>query len=261
MESENYFTIGLIGKIFRYNEAKNICYSNEVDSTSCIIFVGGLGSNLLNPRYISQLNTLCIEMNIRLLIPQFESHPKFQIVSIDKDIDNLHDIIMYAENKFKTIVLIGHSTGCQDCLLFIRKYCISKIKGIILQAPVSDVEGMEIMVPNLNEYIAKAHENKYIEFENTLWLSERFLSLYERYNKEDLFSSWIADSSYKSFGKLCRIHSVISENDEYCFVPIISKLQLMGTVCIIKNAQHSLNEKEHIEMFLQEVKWFIESIE
>lgn len=261
MEGENYFTIGLTGKIFRYNEVKNICYSNEVESNFCVIFIGGLGSNLLNPRYISYLNSLCIKMNVHLLIPQFESHPKFQTVSIDRDIENLYDIVMYANDRFKTIVLIGHSTGCQDCLLFIKKYCISKIKGIILQAPVSDVEGMEIMVPNLDEYIKKAHINKYIEFENTLWLSERFLSLYERNNKEDLFSSWISDSNYEMFGKLCRIHSIISENDEYCFVPIISKLKLMGTVSIIKNAQHSLKEKDHIEIFLQEVKWFIESIE
>lgn len=37
------------------------------------------------------------------------------------------------------VVLLGHSTGCQDSLLYIREHQCGKVKGIVLQAPVSDI--------------------------------------------------------------------------------------------------------------------------
>jgi hypothetical protein len=34
---------------------------------------------------------------------------------------------------------MGNSTGCQDCLLYAQSGKSNQVKGIILQAPVSDV--------------------------------------------------------------------------------------------------------------------------
>ncbi len=39
------------------------------------------------------------------------------------------------------IIIMGHSTGCQDSLLYLGQGKDPKIKGVILQAPVSDIEG------------------------------------------------------------------------------------------------------------------------
>jgi hypothetical protein len=45
---------------------------------------------------------------------------------------------------------MGHSTGCQDILLYLKKNKpTQKLKLILLQAPVSDVEYQVKVDPNL----------------------------------------------------------------------------------------------------------------
>ena len=46
------------------------------------------------------------------------------------------------------IVLIGHSTGCQDSVFYMkhgRPDLRRRVKGVVLQAPVSDREGMALL--------------------------------------------------------------------------------------------------------------------
>jgi predicted alpha/beta hydrolase family esterase len=37
------------------------------------------------------------------------------------------------------IIIMGHSTGCQNALLYLAHRKDPKVKGVILQAPVSDI--------------------------------------------------------------------------------------------------------------------------
>jgi len=188
--------ISLNGSIKSYNNTNNTVFcninNNNINDTA-IVFINGLGGTLTSPAYLSLLNNLCTDNKISLFIPQFDSHPSFQTKKIDEDIRNLcelftddNDLFIGNNNlfKYKNIFLLGHSTGCQVSLLFIKtlsdfnnkidikfknnlmieeninlcKELYKNIKGMILQAPVSDVEGMEIVEKELSEYIYKAKE-------------------------------------------------------------------------------------------------------
>ena len=67
--------------------------------------------------------------------------------SISKDADDMAKIVSYFQSQRPggKMVIMGHSTGCQDCI----EYLVGKnaegrprVDGIILQAPVSDREGL-----------------------------------------------------------------------------------------------------------------------
>ncbi|OQS53363.1 hypothetical protein EHP00_1966 [Ecytonucleospora hepatopenaei] len=371
--------ICLNGCIKSYNNTNNtvFCNINANDKYNvAIVFINGLGGTLTSPAYLSHLNDFCTANKISLFIPQFDSHPSFQTKKIDEDIRNLCELFtsdifvdnkktndIFVDNKkmndnfykYKEIFLLGHSTGCQVSLLFIKTLSdfilnntISKlesnlkqsklgskliteenkqlygelynnIKGVILQAPVSDVEGMEIVEKELPEYIKIAKEiinndknniinndknniinndknniinndnnlnnsvkkKEVIFYDNSYYCPYRFLSLYERNNTEDLFSSWINDNEYIKYNNIkhncnnikydnncnnikydnncndIKILSVVSGKDKYCYVDVKHKLKLMGEVKEIEGASHSLKEEEHQKEFIKIVEYFI----
>lgn len=259
MEEERVVTV-LKGRLETYNELKNAVFINDATSRKAVIFINGLGGTIASPNYLERLNEYCLKRNICLMVPQFSSHPSFQTKLIDEDLENLNELLEYKKEDFDEIVLLGHSTGCQVNLLFIRECMLAKIKGVILQAPVSDVEGMEIMCPELHEYLKKAKENKFVEFEEQIYLSERFLSLYERNGREDLFSSWVEDKKFVEFGKIVPILSVISGADKYCFVSIENKLKQMGEVVKLESAGHSIKDKDGQMEFIEKVDAFLQKI-
>lgn len=72
--------------------------------------------------------------------------------SIARDADDMSKIIAYLKEQRPggKMVIMGHSTGCQDCM----EYLIGKnaekrpvVDGIILQAPVSDREALNRTLP------------------------------------------------------------------------------------------------------------------
>ena len=64
--------------------------------------------------------------------------PNYKIFTINNDVEDLHKIV--EQNKNRKVTLLGHSTGCQVALLYLKTYGTSEIYSIILQAPCSDVE-------------------------------------------------------------------------------------------------------------------------
>ena len=258
---EERIITNLDGRLHSYNNNNNALFINNIESKKAIIFINGLGGTLVSPNYLEKLNEMCKKLNIKLLVPQFDSHPAFQLKPIESDLTNLLELLDDQSQNLDEIVLMGHSTGCQVSLLFIEKFMNKKIKGVILQAPVSDVEGMEIDVKDLSEYLNKARNNKYVEFNDQIFLSERFLSLYERNNKEDLFSSWTDDQRLIKIGKITKIISIVSEADKYCYVDVKHKLKLLGEVVTIKEAGHSIKDKEHQSILVDHVKFFLEKLD
>lgn len=260
---KEFVMTSLTGRIFGYNDFGSVAFTNDVESKKCVIFIGGLGGNLCSPRYLPELEESCRSRGINLAVIQLQSNPSFTTVPIERDVENIKELIDVLSEKYDEFILMGHSTGCQDSLLFLKEHFNSgysnKIKGVVLQAPVSDVEGMEIMVPDLKEYIKKAEENKYVEFDGQIYLSERFLSLYRRNGSEDLFSSWISVNQYAEFKNYCRILSLVSSADEYCFVSVQDKLKLFGDVVVIEGAGHSVKDPAHQVMMLGHLEIFFAS--
>ncbi len=74
------------------------------------------------------------------------------VSSIARDAEDMAKIITYLKSRYpggKTVIM-GHSTGCQDCMEYIVGANADKrpaVDGIILQAPVSDREALAQDLP------------------------------------------------------------------------------------------------------------------
>ncbi|KAM0681668.1 hypothetical protein GINT2_000182 [Glugoides intestinalis] len=247
----------LDGILFEYNR-NSIAFKSKIESEKAIILIPGLGDNILSLPYVTLLYKYCKTKKVKLVIPQLRSMPNFTITPIEHDLEDLAAIIKTIKGE---IILLGHSTGCNDILLFIRQNKLENIKGIVLQGPVSDIEAeSQLKIEYGLNQIKKSADSKYIEFNDEIWLKERFISLYTVNEKEDLFSSYLDDKSFSQWKGKVPILSILSEKDEYCLRQIPEKFELAGMVCMIPGADHSISSKTYQECFLDAINTFFNEI-
>ena len=66
----------------------------------------------------------------------------YGVGSLDRDAKEMHELVVHLKEKraCEAFVIMGHSTGCQDAVRFVKRYgdCadMPSLKGIILQGPV-----------------------------------------------------------------------------------------------------------------------------
>lgn len=137
-----------------------------VSRIDTIIFIGGLGDGLLTVPYTVHLAKFLPESYSLVEVLLSSSYAGWGVSSLDSDVKELATCVAYFKGLRPggKIILLGHSTGCQDVL----HYLISDgnrpgIDGGILQAPVSDREWMtSVLAPNIYDgFVATARE--YIE--------------------------------------------------------------------------------------------------
>lgn len=246
--------IQLEGAIYAYNSNGCIAFKNTIESENTVVLVGGLGDNILTLPYMKSLNDYCIRKGISLIIPQLRSMPLYYLAPIESDTGDLRDLVSTLSGS---IALIGHSTGCNDILLFLDEYRPKNIKCAVLQGPVSDTESVSRTDINaVLERIQKGNE-KYVELENhSIWLKERFISLFSIRGKEDLFSSYLDDSAFAKWKTSTQILSVLSGQDEYCRNPPTEKFKMMGDVYLINSADHCLTSIQTQNEFLDSLDEF-----
>lgn len=136
---------------------------SRIDTT---IFIGGLGDGLLTVPYTAHLAKVLPESYSLVEVLLGSSYAGWGVSSLDSDVKELATCVAYFKGLRPggKIILLGHSTGCQDVL----HYLISAgnrpdIDGGILQAPVSDREWMASVLPqNIYDGCA-AMAREYIE--------------------------------------------------------------------------------------------------
>ena len=243
--------MSLKGIIYEYDTVNHlIAFSSNIKSKTNIILVGGLYHNLLSLPYTKTLYRMTKKKNINLIIPQFRSHPNFGIYSIDNDVTDLSNVIKDLQGD---IILLGNSTGCQVIMLYINLYVDLRIKLCILQGAVSDTEYFEYKY-KINSQI---QNDKLFYFENVVYTKERFKSLYFRYNKEDLFSSYLDDDHFKNLNKNnYKLIFVISGNDEYGIKDIKEKFNKVtnSEVIVFEGGDHFLKDKESQKKLIKLIK-------
>ena len=127
------------GKIYMFNSNYNIvAFTNDIESEYVLIYIGGLSDTLLSTPFTSELSDFCTQDKIQLIIPQLRTMPNYRTFSISCDVEDVHKIV--EANHGKKIILLGHSTGCQVSMLYLKTHGSSNLNQVILQAPVSDVE-------------------------------------------------------------------------------------------------------------------------
>ncbi|ELA42800.1 uncharacterized protein VICG_00115 [Vittaforma corneae ATCC 50505] len=250
----------LEGKIFQYNNKESLAFKNGVESDNTVVLIGGLGDNVLSLPYCTLLNEFCKNNRLSLIIPQLRSMPKYKTTSVDFDVEDIRDVVAGTNGH---VALIGHSTGCNDILLFLNEYRPENVKCVILQGPVSDTESISRgKVDAVLETIEKSDgSQKYVELsDNSIWLKERYISLYSINGKEDLFSSYLSDELFSRWRGTVPILSILSGKDEYCENPPIRKFELMGDVQVIGDGDHSLSSEKCQAEFINIVYQFLTKV-
>lgn len=251
----------LSGLIFKYTDRVLISYKNNVKADLTIVFLGGLGDSILSLDLVADIDEFCREKSYSFVIPQLTSHPNYRMVTIDQDIEDIHDLLKTIDGK---VILIGHSTGCQDALLYLEKYNNKKIKGIILQAAVSDIECLTKEQQMINKEIIKNFDRNSSKFEDiggSCWLKERFISLYSPYGKEDLFSSYLEIEKYQKWKNFdVKIMTILSGSDEFCKEDNIKNFKIMSQVNVIDGADHCLSYFKHRSIFINHLAMFLKEI-
>ena len=207
-----------------------------------IIFIGGLSDGLLTVPYTSPLAEALPNFFSLVEIVLSSSYSGWGTLSINDDVREIAQCVAYFRNLRPDgkVVLLGHSTGCQDVL----HYLIAdgerpKIEGGILQSPVSDREGLtEFLSPAEYESSVKL-ARKYIDdnrgrdvlperVTGSLFSSpvsaNRWMSLAspgpDHVGEDDYFSSDFDDDRIKrTFGKAgakgTRLSLLYGRNDQY----------------------------------------------
>lgn len=215
-----------------------------------LLFVGGLYDSLLNPQYVADIAAL-----FPLTVPQPWRVMHIQLTSagrhwgtthLDRDIAEIGLAIDYLRHELfhdpsLDIVLMGHSTGCQDIMRYLTApnpltapsgKPRPKIQGAILQAPVSDRDNflhelgnsptLPATVSKINAIIAQTplseHKNVVLPLNLTAPLFgpapvciQRYLSQTSpespaRPSIEDFFSHDLSDETlHATFGSIGRL--------------------------------------------------------
>ena len=112
-----------------------------------LVAVGGLSDGLLFAGYLAPLQRELRKAGTYLCQPLLSSsHDAWGTGSVSRDADELHLLLelLHTEYGVAEFVLLGHSTGCQDAVMYMRKYGAYdkgyKVAKVVLQGPVSDRE-------------------------------------------------------------------------------------------------------------------------
>lgn len=121
-------------------------------SRNTLIFIGGLTDTLGTVPYLPTLAEAIAPFDYSIVQPQLSSSlGGYGLSSLEADAQEICLVIQYLQNRAVNpkprdgrIVLMGHSTGCQDVVHVLSHDRTGiRIDGAILQAPVSDREAFE----------------------------------------------------------------------------------------------------------------------
>ncbi|KAK6340874.1 hypothetical protein TWF696_009189 [Orbilia brochopaga] len=120
-----------------------------------VLFVGGLGDNLLTVPYVHDLLRTGWSI-VQVLLSSAAGG--WGTGSLHRDAKELALCISYFKIQLSRprVVLMGHSTGCQDVMEYLSRLDVSQqanglLDGAILQAPVSDREAL-VMIMGQSAY-------------------------------------------------------------------------------------------------------------
>jgi alpha-beta hydrolase superfamily lysophospholipase len=292
------------GRLHRYNR-RLVAFEHAVNSNpkNVLLWIGGLGDSLLSVSYPSILAQNLPKDWTLAQVTLSSSLNGWGTGSVLRDAQELGDCVSYFRGhhrKADKIVLMGHSTGCQDAM----EYISGKIKrppldGVILQAPVSDRETLEAdltcearkkIIEVAQKYVSEERGDQVLPssfdegiYGNTLISAYRWLSLLspDKRGDDDYFSSDLPDSILEqTFGKFSKTPLLIlySGKDEYVprNIDIPGLIQKWSTIVerhggkvdrdnggIVEEAHHNLNQdNDKVVLDLcQRVQGFLSKIE
>lgn len=211
-----------------------------------VIFIGGLGDGITTVPYVKPLADELDKSGWGVVeVLTTSSFGGWGTGSLKRDADEVEKAVEYLREKLEAgglenkqkIVLLGHSTGCQDIMYYLTKGTRAKVDGVVLQAGVSDRDATVINVgeqkwkQKVDEAQKMVDEGKGDvvlsgEFQsimhNTPISAERFVALNAPRGDDDFFSIDLPDSDLeKSFGQVdVPLLFLMSGNDAFVDVKV-----------------------------------------
>lgn len=235
------------GVLFKYGPKPIQVAFKTGDYKQQVIFIGGLTDGFLATEYLEPL-AVALENEkwslVQLLLSS--SYSGYGTSSLKQDAAELDQLISYLINKEDSegVVLVGHSTGCQDIVHYMRTNaaCSRAVRAAILQAPVSDREykatlpETAAMIDLASTMISEGRGSDLMPREadsESPMTAYRYHSLCAYMGDDDLFSSDLSDDQLKTrLGHMsntpCQV--IYSMADEY--VPeYVDKKALVERLC------------------------------
>lgn len=270
----------MYGNLFVYDEENKLVAfeSGPLLSCRCFILIGGLTDGLLSLPYAEKLSKKLESLSkpYSLIQPLLRSsNLQYGWHTINDDVEDLNTLINYLINKrtnFESIILMGHSTGCQDVIHYFRQYKNhSKIIEIILQGPVSDREYLSELSSTKDQlnycYKNKTNLNEWLPryLHDPPLTIERCLSLNEKNSIEDVFSSDLIDEEIKTIYDNLNIPIIWiwSKQDEYVSNNIKQHVENFiknklanrnnSTFILLENADHAVNNPDQQIYMIEQI--------
>jgi len=275
------------GTLFRYGSNGMVAMDSPCTTDfriGYLVVIGGLTDGLLSLAYVPEFVEVFAPKGWNvvqvLLRSSYDMYGGNSISSDCEDLDQLVAALLqrYAndfDDGTPEICLLGHSTGCQDVVAFLRDGAqAASITSAVLQGPVSDRDYI-LSQPDMVQHRELA-QKLYDEGKGTEWLprnvsnvpitANRFLSLTGRLTADDMFSADLSDEELKAIFSHISIPTlwVFSLGDEY--VPPSVDVRRLGerlewavpfdSECLfVENSNHSLAGKT--DLFVQELHSFL----
>lgn len=204
------------GSLFQYQTFPSLVAFESIPSrlesqqkncpNKCIL-IGGLSDGLIPTPYTKDLEAACHDIGWSLVQPILSSsYLGFGHGTLKRDTEEIGSLMNYLihHRQAEQFALVGHSTGCQNSVHFLKygdAELMKRVKVIALQAPVSDREGaMEQLDYEMNIQHARKLQEQGREDEmmprSCFWApitAARFLSLQDIGGDDDFFSSDLGD--------------------------------------------------------------------
>ncbi|GAB1309973.1 UPF0619 GPI-anchored membrane protein [Madurella fahalii] len=276
---------------------RNACAYERGPSSArnALVFIGGLtdGPHTADVNFLvtmleqsQQLGYSLWEFRMR------SSYSGFGYSSLANDVEDIAALVHYLRGIGKEkIVLMGASTGCQDCLEYTdkEKYQTPPVDGYILQSPVSDREAAALfMSPDLlNQSVRVAKDmiesgRKQDPMPKDLLppifatpvTAYRWHSLAAKGGDDDYFSSDLPESTLSAtFGRIDKPVLITPAGDDEMVPPRVRKKDLLGrwvSLCktgiaselsgLIPCANHVVSQPEAQKWLADRVRQFLETI-
>ena len=190
------------------------------NASNIVLWVGGLGDGLHSVAYPSVLATQLPHGWSLAQVQLLSSLNGWGAGSLQRDVKDIAQCVAYfrrIKGDHGKIVIMGHSTGCQDVMEYVTGKGHDQrpqIDGAILQAPVSDREGLsDIMttealskiIDTAEAYVKEGREGDTLpasisgSYLGRLPISAyRWLSLLKEGGNDDYFSSDLSDEKLEA---------------------------------------------------------------
>ncbi|EFQ33315.1 uncharacterized protein GLRG_08459 [Colletotrichum graminicola M1.001] len=182
------------------------------EALNAILFIGGLGDGPHTVFYTKTIATHLEKTGQDWSIFEIRMRSSFSgygYSSLKNDVEDISALVRYLRGiGKKKVVLMGHSTGCQDCVEY-TKHKGDPVDGFVLQGPVSDRESivdstdfewLEKSLKYAEDLISKGKEGEAMPkdlvptFFSTPMTAYRWHSLAAKGGDDDYFSSDLEES-------------------------------------------------------------------